>query len=325
MNQLAFMCQVTPRTFRDWHREKFLASYQALKELSDKFNVVLPKGEILDSYWYVKKGASLGAKKRFEIHGPLGTPEGRMKGGRVSQERRRNNPEKYRALGCKVANEFITPPHSPELAESIGIFLGDGGLGKYQAKISLSALVDREYSKFVAKLLKKVFDTSPSFSERSDDHTITLVVSGIRFVDMLEKFGLKRGDKMRNKIRIPTWISENETYSIACLRGLFDTDGGLYFHKKRNGTYIGWCFSSYSRPLLQDIQEILRRIGLHAKKEQDTKLYLYSLNDVLHYMEVVGSHNVKNMNKFKAHLILRKKRPVAGGVLRMVKEHAWKA
>lgn len=302
IEQLALFSGVSSRTFRDWRREKFLAPLETLQKLSKKFDVPLPRGEVLDSYWYVKKGASRGARKRLEMYGPPGTPEGRVKGGKVSQERRREDPEKYRALGCNVAKVFKTPAHSPKLAELVGIFLGDGGLDKYQAKISLSALVDREYSYFVTDLFQSVFGVRPTLYEREDDHTITLVFSGVQFVDNLEKIGLMRGDKMLNKIKIPDWILENEEYSIACLRGLFDTDGGLYFHRKKSGIYIGWCFSSHSKPLLENVRVILRKVGLNARNEQGIKLYLYSFPSIERYVEVVGSHNQKNVDKLQNYI-----------------------
>ncbi|MBI2048901.1 MAG: hypothetical protein HY434_01885 [Candidatus Liptonbacteria bacterium] len=324
---LAAYCGVTPRTFRDWRREKYLGPCKAFQALAMDFGVLLPRGEILTPYWYVTKGASFGGRKRLEMYGPPGTPEGRKKGGTISQERRKENPGKYRALGCNVAKEFVIPERSIELAELIGIFLGDGGLTSYQTKVTVSALVDREYSYFISDLIENVFGVKPSFFERAVDHSITLTVSGVRFVDNLEILGLKRGDKMKNQVKIPSWILSNLQYATACVRGLFDTDGGLYSHKKSSGVYIGWCFCSYSGPLLDDVKSVLRRLGLNVKKEQEKKLYLYNLRDISRYMGIVGSHNPKNISKFQSHIAIRGQRVkrVNGGVLRMVKEHAWKA
>ena len=305
IEQLAARCGVSSRTICDWRREKYLGSLEIFETLSRDFRVPLPKGVVLTPYWYVTKGASIGGKKHIEMYGPPGTPEGRKKGGMISQKRRREDPEKYRALGCNVAKEFIFPEHSAQLAELIGIFLGDGGLTSYQSRITLSALVDRGYSYFVSSLIKRIFGITPSIFEKEYDHSITLIISGVRFVDNLEKFGLKRGDKMKNRIRIPRWILDNSEYAKACIRGLFDTDGGLYFHKKPSGVYIGWCFSSSSKPLFNDVARVLRNAGFNVKKEQGRKLYLYNLPDISRYMEFIGSHNPKNHEKFQSHAAVR--------------------
>ncbi|KKU18773.1 MAG: hypothetical protein UX31_C0006G0037 [Candidatus Nomurabacteria bacterium GW2011_GWA1_46_11] len=308
VDQLAVYCTVTPRTFRDWHREKYFGPHKTFEKLARDFRVTLPKGETLTPYWYVAKGASLGGKKYLEMYGPPGTLEGRKKGGRVSQERRRQDPLRYKALGCNVAKEFIVPAPSTELAELIGVFLGDGGLTSHQATIYLSALVDREYSYFLAGLIQRVFRVKPSIYERINDHSIRLAISGVYFVNSLEDLGLKRGNKMKNKIRIPKWVLRNKQYATACVRGLFDTDGGFYFHRKRSGIYIGWCFTSYSESLLGDVHNVLQRVGLNAKKEQEGRLYMYDLWSIERYMELIGSHNPKNIAKFQSHLAVREKK-----------------
>jgi hypothetical protein len=83
----------------------------------------------------------------------LGTIESRIKGGKMSQQCRRENPEKYRQLGCNVKKEFITPAYSAEFAEVIGIILGDGAISNYQVRISLDQHRDKEYADFVTDIM----------------------------------------------------------------------------------------------------------------------------------------------------------------------------
>jgi hypothetical protein len=116
---------------------------------------------------------------------------------------------------------------------------------------------------------------------------------------MLEGVGMQRGDKIRNQVSFPQWIRENPAYSVACVRGLFDTDGGLYFHKKRQRNYLGWCFASFSEPLLFDVMNTLQKLGFNVKKSGAYKLYIYSSKNISRYFEVVGSHNPKNIVKLE--------------------------
>lgn len=71
-----------------------------------------------DDFWYVTKGARKGALRRLELYGDLGTPEGRRKGGINSQLRRKENPEKYRLLGCNLRKKFKIEKSSIEFAEA---------------------------------------------------------------------------------------------------------------------------------------------------------------------------------------------------------------
>ncbi len=128
-DKLGKLVGISGRSFRDWISERTIGEKVALEKLGRVSGVPLPK--ILEErkeYWSARKYARKGALVRLKKYGPPGTPEGRRKGGRVSQQRRRENPEFYKALGVKLRNEFTYPEKSEELAEFAGIVLGDGGL-----------------------------------------------------------------------------------------------------------------------------------------------------------------------------------------------------
>src|SRR2546421_160816 len=119
--QLADLCQVSSRTFRDWLRGKYSISEAALKTLSEKLLCALPKDiEVVQDYWYLVKGARKGTLRRMELYTALGTPEGRKKGGINSQVKRKEKPEKYKLLGCLMRKEFKIEQVSVELAEATG-------------------------------------------------------------------------------------------------------------------------------------------------------------------------------------------------------------
>ncbi len=84
IDELANVCDVSARTFRDWRREKYTISEKALLALCKIYNVNLPKQiKYVHDFWYIAKGAKLGALKRLEAYGPLGTADGRKKGGKI--------------------------------------------------------------------------------------------------------------------------------------------------------------------------------------------------------------------------------------------------
>lgn len=303
---LALICHVSGRTLRDWRREKFNISDNALLKLCNHFNLSFPLGvKTVPDYWYVLKGARKGALRRMELYGPPGTPEGRRKGGRISQLKRKENPQKYRELGCNVRKDFNCPPKTETLAEVVGIILGDGGVTNYQVKVTLDNKVDKEYATFVRQLMFQVLGELPSYKERNDDNSICLTLSGANLIDILSTIGIKRGNKILQQVDFPKWIWKKKEYQIACVRGLFDTDGCVYFHhhwtkgiKYRN---LGLCFTSWSKPLLQSVHEVLRRREIKHSIQNDERIYVYSLKEVKKYFRIFCPSNPKFNQRLNFH------------------------
>lgn len=306
-DELGLICGLSGRTLRDWRAERYTASHGALLQLGRKFKLGLPEDpKILDDFWYVSKGAREGGLRRNELYGLPGTREDRRKGGVISQLRRRENPDYYRKLGCIVRNEFKKPLHSANLAEFIGILLGDGCISNTQATISLNRRDDRDYAKFVCRFIADLFNHKPTVSDYKHRSTLNIRINGVNFVELLENLGLRRGNKIKNGADVPGWIKENNPFSLACARGLFDTDGGLYTHKHwTNGIRyrnLGWTFTSHSSTLIEFVKKTLKKNGFKIKEPRATCLYIYDLKEIKRYFEIIDTHNPKHRLKFEQHL-----------------------
>lgn len=311
IHQLAILCGVSTRTVRDWRREKYTISEIALNRLIQSYNFPIPQNiNLVSDYWYVTKGAKKGALKRLLLYGPPGTTEGRKRGGEISQQRRRDNPEKYRLLGCNVRKTYSELTPSESFAEMIGIILGDGGVTNYQLKISLGSQSDREYALFVKELIHKVFHVLPGWYEYKNDNVIVLCISGANLIEELAQWGIKTGNKITNEIDFPSWIWQSSKYQKACVRGLMDTDGGVYLHyhwvkgiRYRN---LGLCFTSWSKPLLFDVSRALSRFNV-KHSVRIGRIYMYDLKEIVKYFEIFGSSNPKHIQKLHYHLSNSKK------------------
>lgn len=191
------VCNVNPRTLRGWRSGKYTIPIAALEKLSHAANVTRPSIDMrLSAFWYVKKGNSLGGKRRQELHGDLGTPEGRRKGGLQSAERNRSL-QRVNFLPRKVT----LPKNSLELAEFIGILLGDGGVTPYQVTITLNRYDDTKYIAYVAKLCTKLFGFPPSLHYRKS--VCTIIISRVGLVKFLVNMGMVIGSKVRHQVDIP--------------------------------------------------------------------------------------------------------------------------
>ena len=306
--QLSEKIRVHPRSLSDWRREKYTIPEKVFKKLIvlGGERITIPDYEVLPDFWSIGKAASEGGLARMKKYGELGTTEGRRKGGFVSQKRRRLHPELYQH--CNLRKNITKPRYSCELAEFFGIMLGDGGINSdYQGVISLHRENDREYAVFVCNMIERLFAIVPAvYHYRSvrSKNVVGIVVSSTTFLEFLLLRGLQRGSKVKHQAGVPVWIERNTNFSKHCLRGLIDTDGGVYYHRHRTRGYkcfnIGLCFTSRSLPLIDFAESTLLHLGFTPKRSSDGfNVHLYRQPEVLRYAEEIGFHNPHHAERIK--------------------------
>lgn len=226
--EMSALVGISPRSFRDWVGERTLGNEDGLHKISDISGVVLPTIiQKREEHWSAQLYARKGALTRLRLYGPPGTPEGRRKGGLISQSNRQLYPERYPNSTWVVKKLFVVPDFSEDLAELVGIILGDGGLTKAQLRITLNSVVDRNYSLYVKEVLEGVFGYKVSIHKHKNARAVTLIVTGVALVEYLTSVGLMVGNKVRQQVDVPGWIKKNGEFSRWCLRGLMDTDGAF--------------------------------------------------------------------------------------------------
>jgi len=301
---LGIIVNISGRSFRDWINERTLGEKNKLVYLSKISGILLP--DVVDEreeWWSGKINGRSGALARMKLYGPPGVGWGRKKGGQISQLRRRENPEKYRVLGCNVSRQFKLPRKTKLLAEFFGIILGDGGLTNAQLKIILNSVADCKYMQYVIKRSVELFGYKPYVYKVKNAKANTLNFSGVELVKFFERNGLVVGNKVVHQVDVPFWIRKNRLFSTWCLRGLMDTDGGAFVHTYRvNGKkyeYLKINFTNRSQPLLKFVHNTLSSLGLSPKFQSDNKVWLYSRHDVFRYFDVIGSSNYRLISKLK--------------------------
>lgn len=308
-NQVGGMLGMSGRNFRDWINGKLLPTKVAIEKLSEKSGVETPPIiEEREEWWSGRVNGPIGGKQRFKKYGNTLTLEDKIKGGRNSQVRRLENPDYYRALGCKIPNNFRVPERSSMLAEFVGIVLGDGGITNEQCEITLHVLDDIEYAKHVKILVDELFGANASICSYPKHRVIKVVVSGVKFVEILESFGLRRGNKVKHQVDIPDWIKENPEYLRSCMRGLYDTDGGTFTHKHnvkgKRYTNFGITFTSASKPLLNSYKSGLIQNGFEVHGTE-INTFLYGVKATKHFFEVFDPHNPKSRVRLEKYLAER--------------------
>lgn len=303
--KLADRLGISSRTLADWQRGKYLPEKKKLSKLSKLSKIPIPKPlETRENWWSGRVNGAAGARARHTKYGCSYTLEQRQKGGSYSQIARKNNPEYYVRLGCPIPRSFNFPDtNTNKLAEFIGILLGDGCIQPEQVSITLNSVADSDYIIYVSDLIRELFQYSPSIHSRLPTKATVILISGKDFTAKLISKGMKLGNKVTQQVDVPDWIKQNQELSHWCLRGMVDTDGGIFTHsyviKQKRYSYQKLNFSNLSQPLRHFAFNTLLSVGLTPKYRENNQVWLYSQKEVRRYLDIVGSSNYRLLKKFK--------------------------
>ena len=300
---LAELVNVHPRSVRDWAREKYNISYQAALTISVGTDIRIPQTARIKRWIdHTSNAGRIGGAALIKKYNRVPQNEHHR------QKKWRewwNTTGKY--LPPQIHNDplpFNIPPRSEKLAEFVGIMLGDGGITKYQLGITLHRYDDKPYSKFVKKLIQDLFHLTASSHPHKSALADTIYISRTELVEYAnKKLGLVIGNKIRQQIDIPQWIKDNQKLTVACIRGLVDTDGCVFTHRYtvsgKEYVYKKLAFTSHSIPLLRSVFAALRSFGMNPRLVEGSDVRLDSKKDIQTYFQVVGSSNPKHLKRYK--------------------------
>ena len=261
----------------------------------------------------MKRLSAIGRKggfARVARHGNPGTPDGRRLGGLHSIQTHIKNK-----TGFSILKSVTMPGHSTRLAELIGILMGDGHVGLYQASVVTNSETDFQHALFVKALAENLFKIRVQLSNRRDEKSCAVVISSKSVCRFLMRQGIPQGNKITMGLRIPGWIKEKPMYRKAFVRGLFDTDGCVYLdtHRIDRKVYknLGMAFANQSLPLLSFFKETLEFLGLHPTQKTKFRVFLRRKEDIRRYFDLIGSSNEKHLKKVRQYFLTSQKGWVA--------------
>lgn len=202
------------------------------------------------------------------------------------------------------AKEIRIPSFDEDLAEFVGIMIGDGGVAPYHIAITLNSKTENRYAVFICKLIKKLFDVVPRIYKRKNSHTIDVVVQRKKLVEFCQILGLKKGSKVVNQVTIPEWITRDNRLSTACMRGLIDTDGTVFLHSYsvhgKTYRYKKISLSSSSYVLLQSAEQTLKKLGFGVRITRNRReVVMENQKYVKKYIHEVGTHNPLRLRQIR--------------------------
>lgn len=218
--------------------------------------------------------------------------------------KKRVSVQVYCSLSCASRSNlnnknFVKLPskYSPDLAEFIGVLLGDGHTTKYYVQIFLNSIADADYVLYILSLSKQLFPGSSVTNRKRISEGVTMVqISAKDVSDYLLSIDFNPKIKY-----IPYWILQKEEYRRATVRGLFDTEGsiGFKYFKGKTGDYFykQLTFTNKNKYILKFVEETLSLQGYNVTKNSNKNIYISNRLHIEKYFQEIGTNNPKLSRK----------------------------
>ena len=110
---------------------------------------------------------------------------------------------------------------------------------------------------------------------------------------MNKEYGIPIGKK-KGQLHIPLQLQKNEGFLKSYLRGLFDTDGSLYFRRK-SGKVISIISRDHS--FLKEVKNALKQLNF-SPSLSGKNLYIYNQEEINKFFSEIKPANSKHMKKY---------------------------
>lgn len=196
-----------------------------------------------------------------------------------------------------------------DAAELVGILLGDGSfyISKYNNEVDIALdLKDANYKKYVKYLLKSVTGTYVWEKYDKTANCVHLRISRKSPTSKLLNMSYKKpGDKIKNKVSIPMWIWNKETFLKLCIKGLIDTDGSIYRLKPHWPNPFQLSFKNNNERLLEDVRKAFLKLGFHPSKIFGNRIVITRQIEISKYFTSIGTSNDTHLNEYVRFLKIK--------------------
>lgn len=204
-----------------------------------------------------------------------------------------------------------------DFAELFGAMIGDGCLSKYYSnydnRFKYCVLItghthdELYFRNTIRPIFKKLFGINGCIRFKKSDNVTRFETISKRIFDNFVKFGFPVG--LKKSLFIPQEILQTNDYALSCVRGIFDTDGSIYFryskqysgHTKRYD-YKNIEFKMNSYEVINSIKNILCDNGITTtnirKNKNSFVLKITNQKSVFKFREMVRPNNPYHIERF---------------------------
>ncbi|MCD4760207.1 hypothetical protein K8R33_04970 [archaeon] len=250
-------------------------------------------------------GCVLGGQKAYQINKEY-FKIGRKKGAENSRRKR-----------IKVLDKNLSEiTLSKELCEVVGAFMGDGhayNIKKrhYRIQFSGDKRLDLDYyNNRINPVIQTIFHSNPKIKKIDNCNSLRVDFNSKFFYVFLKNFLNLTSSRKTYIIRIPKVLFEeqNEKYLLRMVRGLFDTDGGIYLDKRiiYKTPYPRIIFHTISKKLHKQLMEYLskhfkiysyQRKYKNPNNKDSYSIEIYGQKQLKKWMSLIGFSNPRHLSK----------------------------
>ena len=208
-----------------------------------------------------------------------------------------------------------------DMAEILGMHIGDGCIScnsRYKEYYLGGDLKEeKEYHNnwvkplFDKKVMIPLYNKEVIYKEHPKVGVYGFYIFDKKIVEFFEDLGIKSGSKIN--VEIPKEILNDKKLLKRFLRGLFDTDGNIYFDKNRSAknrinNRPGIQIGTVSKILAEQVYASLRNLGFNPRMKKPYKgkkdknevysILIYRIADVSKFIEEIGFKNPKHLTKW---------------------------
>ena len=188
----------------------------------------------------------------------------RLRISRTMKKRKLDNFSSWRDRARKsgiIPAEYLPFKKDGDLAELIGVILGDGHIRKYARTEELSIFSNANNVGFVERysnLVLKVVGKRPVITKhgKSDCTRIRIYQKHLQ-----RRFQIPFSPRKNIDFEVPKWILRNPVYIVRYLRGLYEAEGSHSIHESTS-TYKVF-FSNRNTSLLKIVFDLVTSLGFH--------------------------------------------------------------
>lgn len=184
---------------------------------------------------------------------------------RTMRKKKLDNFKKWRDFAKEtgsIKSEYPPLTHSKELAELIGVILGDGHICAFPRTESLRIVGNSNnigFAKRYAHIVEFVFGKKPHVAKRKNSNAINITIYEKHISKRLK---LPVGSREGKTFAVPKWILREKVFILAYLRGLYEAEGSYSEHTP---TYTyKFAFSNTNKSLLNNVTRLIKQLGFHS-------------------------------------------------------------
>lgn len=190
----------------------------------------------------------------------------------------------------RIKSEYLPLVKNGDLAELIGVVLGDGHICVYPRCEELRLISNSNSPGFIeryAGIMEEVFKKNPYIIQSGQSNSAKI---GIYEKLISKRLGVATGARRDLKIVVPKWISKKREYVIRYLRGLYEAEGSFCVHEP---TYTHkFLFANRNVSMLGNVFNLMQSLGFHPYKTKD-QVQISRKEEVYRAMKVLGFREYK--------------------------------